>query len=253
MNPGPHTLRSDEAHAFVESVEQICYLGHLDAPCPYLPTRIANHLFLDGRPIGDGYRTLLDAGYRRHGRVMYRTDCADCGDCQIIRVRLDAFRPNRSQRRTWKQGERVFETRLVSPSYTPEKADLYHRYLTYQHGYDGKPIDEERYTEFFVHTFLGSRTMELQLWCEERLAGVGILDRVRDVLSAVYFYYEPEFAHYAPGVYAILKEITLAAEWGLTYFYPGYYIAGCAAMNYKQGYRPCELKDAAADEWALLP
>jgi arginine-tRNA-protein transferase len=251
MNPVSPTPQ-DETRAFVESVEQLCYLGHLDGPCPYLPERAANHMFLDGRPIGDGYRTLLDAGYRRHGRVMYRTDCATCHECQIIRVHLESFRPNRSQRRAWKQGEGMFEVRLAAPSFTPEKADLYHRYLVYQHRYEGEPIDEERYVDFFVNTFLGSRTIELQLYLENRIAGVGILDRVRDVLSAVYFYYEPEFARFTPGTYAILKEIDLATAWGLTYFYPGYYIRNCASMRYKENFRPCQLKDANADEWTIL-
>jgi len=252
MNPVSHAPKPDDVQAFAERVEQLCYLGHLDGPCPYLPNRIANHLFLDGRPIGEEYRTLLDAGYRRHGRVMYRTDCGACDDCQIIRVQTDTFQPNRAQRRAWRQGEAVFEVRLAAPCYTPEKAELYHRYLLYQHSYDGVPIDEERYIDFFVNTFLGSRTVELQLLVDGRLAGVGILDRIHDVLSAVYFYYEPELAHLGPGTYAILKEIDLAAAWGLNYFYPGYYIAECPSMRYQQNFRPCQIKSARAKTWTVL-
>ncbi|MBI5093411.1 MAG: arginyltransferase [Candidatus Hydrogenedentes bacterium] len=249
MTSTPAAPQPDDPQRFAERMERACYLGHLDGPCPYLPGRAANHLFLDGRPIGNAYRTLLDAGYRRHGRVLYRTDCDSCHLCQIIRVPLASFRPNRSQRRTWRQGKLTFDVRLAAPSYDPEKAAMYHRYLVYQHGYSGEPIDEERYTDFFVSTFLGSRTVELQLHAEGCLAGVGILDRVGDVLSAVYFYYEPEFARYGPGTYAILKEIELAREWGHAYFYPGYYIGACAAMSYKTNFRPCQIKNANSDAW----
>lgn len=232
-----------------EILERKWYLGHVDGLCPYLRDRQANHLFLDGRPIGEAYRVLLDAGYRRHGCVVYRTDCPACRECKIIRVPLAAFQKNRSQRRVWKTAESLFTVRLTAPSYSREKAALYHTYLRRQHSHEADPVDEGRYTDFFVNTFLGNQTLELQLLAGKRLAGVGILDYIGDALSAVYFYYDPEFARYSPGTYAILKEIQLASAWGLNYFYPGYYIAECPSMNYKRRFRPCQIKDAAAGVW----
>ncbi len=234
-----------------EDLESQFYIGHHHSECPYLPGRMATLFFLDGTHVGELYRILLDDGYRRNGSLLYRTECDECHECQVIRLPVENFLMTRSQKRVWKKGESSFTSEVGKPSITEEKKEMYRRYLSHQHKRE-ENVDSESYEDFFEDTFLGERTLELRLYSENRLAGVGILDRVGDVLSSVYFYFDPDFAHLSPGVYSILKEIELCREWNLRYHYPGYYIADCPAMNYKAQFGPAQLHTPGKSGWQTI-
>ena len=231
-------------------IESLNYIGHLVSPCSYLENRSSHLLFLEGRNIGQMYRRLLDAGYRRHGGRLYRPDCRDCQECQVMRVPVDAFTRSSSQKRIWKKGQKAFRYEVAPPEYTPEKEELYRRYLKFQHDREEEGEDDENhYKEFFVDSIPGIETLELRLYHEERLAGIGVLDRMEDSLSSVYFYFEPDFSMFSPGIYTMLLELALARDWGLAYYYPGYYIHECPAMNYKLKLRPGQLKRPLESNW----
>ena len=251
----------------IESLESQLYLGHINSPCSYLPDRDSSLLFLDGRGVGQLYRLMLDRGYRRHGNHLYRPDCGTCTECQVLRIATAGFAPTRSQRRVLKRGRAAFRHEVRPTSYSPEKLALYERYLAYQHARPPRApaensetpdvadqeeesvLTEQSYREFFVDSFLGAGTCELRLFAGDRLAGVAILDRAGDALSAVYFYFDPEFARLSPGTYAILLELELAREWGLKWFYPGYFIRDCPAMSYKQNFGPHEIRVPGEKVW----
>lgn len=230
----------------LQTLEEQLYLGHLNGPCPYLPDRESRLLFLHGQGVGRMYRLLLDAGYRRHGQHLYRPDCGSCRECRILRIPIETFAPSRSQRRVWKRGRDFFRLEWGAPAVTPEKIAMYTRYLAFQHrdpnANDPENLDPARYEEFFVRSFLEEDTLELRLFAGERLAGVGIVDRALDALSSVYFYFDPDFSEYSPGTFSMLAEIEAARAWGLRYYYPGYFIEDCAAMNYKARFGPNQIK-----------
>lgn len=139
------------------------------------------------------------------------------------------------------KGQRVFTYSLQKPEFDPKKLRLYRRYLLYQHRTHESDLDEQGYREFFVSSFLGANTKELVLLHNGRPVGLSIIDIVEDVLSSVYFFFDPDVARYSPGVYSMLLEMHLAREMGLAYHYPGYYIEGCPAMNYKARFGPAEI------------
>ena len=238
----------------IKNIEEQLYLGHIGGPCSYLPDRDSSLLFLDGRGVGRMYRLLLDAGYRRHGQHLYRPDCPGCRECRVLRIPVADFQPDRSQRRVARRGRAAFRIQLGRPEFMPEKLALYNKYLKHQHGRaDGASdaIGETQYREFFIESLLGQGTFELNLFFEDRLVGVGILDQVGDALSAVYFFFEHAVGRLSPGTYAILAGMDIARERGLTYYYPGYFIAGCAAMNYKARFGPHQIRDIGGDRWVL--
>jgi len=240
---------SPHADDSVAALEDALFLGEADETCPYLENRQATFRFGNGFVAGARYRELLDAGYRRHGHLLYRPVCKTCDACEILRVRVQDFVPRKSHRRVWKRGNRDFAWKLARPAYTPEKLALYRRYLQHQHNDPATDLDPARYRRFLVDTFLQGATLELQLYHQQRLAGVGIIDTLGDALSAVYFYFDPDLARYSPGTYSILKQLDLARDWGMQYYYPGYYIRACPAMNYKAAFTPCETKRPAETDW----
>jgi leucyl-tRNA---protein transferase len=232
----------------IKPFEYPFYLGHSHLPCPYLADRQASLLFLDSSIGPAAYRQLLDSGYRRHGVFMYRPDCPGCSECKILRVPVMDFRRSKEQRRVWNRAEKALTVRLEAPAYHPAKAALYRRYLHYQHAAD-EIIDEERYQQFFVDTFLGRDTKELQLLDGDTWVGIGILDIVEDAVSSVYFFFDPDYAKLSPGTFSALVEIELAKAQRCRYYYLGYYIAGCPTMNYKVRFSPYEIKDCEGDDW----
>jgi arginine-tRNA-protein transferase len=233
----------------IEQFEEAIHVADVPEVCPYLPDRVATLRYANGFAAGPGYRLLLDRGYRRSGGYVYRPVCHTCRECKVLRVPVAGFHRSKEQRRIWNRGQRVFEAAIYPPSFSEEKRAMYSRYLDFQHHRNEAPADEEQYCAFLVETCLGGRTVELQLRAEGRLAGVGILDRLGDALSTVYFYFDPDFAAYSPGTYSALYEIDLARRWGMDYYYLGYYIRDCPAMAYKAHYRPCEIKDLNAECW----
>jgi leucyl-tRNA---protein transferase len=235
----------------LEHLETLLHLGDFTEPCPYLKHCVSTLHFVDGFAGGPFYRWLLDRGYRRSGGYFYRPACAQCQECQVIRVPVAGFRKSKEQRRIWNRGQRVFDVSLGAPQCTEEKMAIYQRYLVHQHG-DAKDAAQEHYQAFLVDTCLEGMTVEVQLHAEGRLAGVGILDCMTDAISTVYFYFDPDFARFSPGTYSALFEIDLAQRWGLGYYYLGYYIKDCPQMNYKTRFRPCEIKSPGESHWRRL-
>jgi arginine-tRNA-protein transferase len=75
-----------------------------------------------------------------------------------------------------------------------------------------------------------------------RLLGVGICDVSKLSLSSVYFYYDPEeTVRRSLGTFAALVEIETAAGRNIPYYYLGYWVDGCPAMQYKANFRPNEV------------
>jgi len=231
----------------LEYLEAHLYLGHLRGSCSYLPGRESNLLFLEGMGIGAGYRFLLDQGYRRHGFHLYRPDCDSCRQCHVLRIPVSTFAASKSQSRIYRKGQGIFRAETGSPCYTRAKADLYEKYLQTQHG-TAEEIDEGRYSDFFVSSCL-STTEELRLFAGDTLVGLGIFDVIGDALSSVYFFFDPDYGKFSPGTYSVLLEIDLCKERSLSYYYPGFFIPECSAMNYKANFGPAELRTPGTEKW----
>jgi arginine-tRNA-protein transferase len=237
----------------VPQAEEPFFLAHTTQACPYLPDRVATLAFGDGHLAADRYRELLDQGYRRNGRFVYRPVCTACNACEVLRVPVAAFQPSRSQRRVWKRCHGRFQVQAVPPAHSQERVQLYGRYLEGQHRDPEAEENATHYEGFLVDTCLGDHTFELQYRDAGRLVGVGIVDHVGDALSSVYFYFDPAWARYSLGTYSALLEIDLARRWGLRHYYLGYYIADCPQMRYKAAFRPCEVRRRDGTEWLAVP
>lgn len=235
--------------AGLERLERLALLGEMEEPCPYLPGRSARFKFLDGRFAGIFFRDLMDFGYRRNGQFIYRPTCTNCRECSVLRVPIATFQKTKEQRRIWNRGNQVFTLAIARPEYTEEKALLYLKYLREVHGNERDTLESTHYRQFLLHTCLDDQTYEFQLRHEGRLVGLGIIDVFDDALSSVYFFYDPEYRRYSPGTYSVLAELAFAARMKLAYYYPGYYIPACPAMNYKVRFRPREVRELDEGHW----
>src|SRR6056297_2417992 len=75
--------------------------------CSYLANREATTLFLDPQESpGQGvYDALALLGFRRSGRHLYRPHCEGCSACISVRIPVEDFAPNRTQRKLLRRND----------------------------------------------------------------------------------------------------------------------------------------------------
>lgn len=207
-------------------------------PCSYFPDRVAQvQAFAANEVDPEIYHYLMDRHFRRSGNVFYKPVCPGCQACIPIRVPVEGFRPSKSQRRNWRANEDLLITE-ASPRPTEEKYDLFQRYQSEWH--DGKM--DHGFDEF--RTFLYEspvRTVEFEYRQPDgKLLGVGICDLSGSALSSVYFYFDPDYRQRGLGTFGALYEIERARAGDIAHYYLGYWITGCAAMEYKARFQPYE-------------
>lgn len=209
--------------------------------CGYLRERIATNAFVDPRaPMSNAvYAALIEQGFRRSGRYVYRPVCDDCDACVPARVPVRMFLPCRSQRRTIRRN-RDLSVQQVPPLYRDEHFDLYRRYLGTRHG-DGQmnPDDGDAYIQFLTSPWSDTRFYEFRDGA--RLVAVAAVDHLVNALSAVYTFFDPEEHRRSLGTFAVLHQIELARRRGLDHVYLGYWIEQSTKMSYKINFRPLEI------------
>jgi len=177
-------------------------------------------------------------GFRRSGDVVYRPHCAQCNACVSVRIPVDRYRPNRSQKRTLKRNQDL-EIRATPARFDDQHFELYMRYQRSRHP-DSEMCDPdpEQYRRFLVND--RHETWFYETYDRGTLASITVCDRLNDGLSAIYTFFEPEQAHRSLGTYAIMHQIKRAKALGLPYVYLGYWIAECRKMSYKTMFTPIE-------------
>ena len=75
---------------------------------------------------------------------------------------------------------------------------------------------------------------------EGDLLAVALTDVLKDGLSMVYSFYEPEPVGRSLGTFMILDHIARARRLGLAYVYLGYWVRGSRKMDYKSRFLPQE-------------
>ena len=234
----------DTGDAGASNVSNLAQLKFFVTPpheCSYLDDREATTLFVDpaARMDNDLYSALSTLGFRRSGRHVYRPHCEACSACIPVRIPVDRFALRRSQKRIHNRNADL-DVRIVDAEFSEERYDLYARYIRERHS-DGDmyPPSREQFRSFLLCEWSATRFIEMREG--ERLLAVAVVDVIRDGLSAIYTFFEPEASKRSLGVYAILWQIDYAARQGWPHVYLGYWIKQCQKMSYKTDYRPLEM------------
>ena len=217
----------------------------LDYECAYLPNKKTRMHY---RYIPNATKTLASAlierGWRRFGHSYFHPICQGCNECKNLRIDVENFKPSKSQRRTIKKNRQT-GVYIHTPTLTYEHVDLYNKYHKYKvkkSGWNYQEMDLQTYYEEFVvgaHDF----GKEVLYFYENRLIGVDLIDILEDGISAIYFYYDPDFEKLSLGIYSLLIQINLARNLGLKWIYLGYWVDGCASFAYKTNFRPFQMLD----------
>lgn len=224
------------------------------ASCSYLPAETSQmHYDIVGELSHEEYQARLQAGWRRFGYSLFRPDCETCRKCQSIRVDAKQFEPDRSQQRAIK-ANRDIQIIRGEPDVSDERIDLYDRFHEYRaetvgwrnHGKG----DASNYFEMFVANPFAVEEWQYRL--EGKLVGVGYVDVVPDGLSAIYFFYDPEFRNRSLGTFNALSVIQSTRQREMPFTYLGYFVEGCRSLEYKARFRPNEVYDGVAGVWKVF-
>jgi arginyl-tRNA--protein-N-Asp/Glu arginylyltransferase len=189
----------------------------------------------------------MDAGFRRSGRIVYQPICRGCRACQTIRIPVDRFAANKSQRRCARRNLDLSIAESL-PIPTDEKYDLYRRYARDWHHADLQSLQYDR--QSFESFLYDSPVKTIEFNYRDRngkLLAVGICDQSDHALSSVYFYFDPDESARGLGTFGILNELAWARHAGISFYYLGFWVQGCAAMEYKANFRHHQILSPQGD------
>ncbi|MEO0882287.1 MAG: arginyltransferase [Pseudomonadota bacterium] len=224
------------------------------APCPYLDGMRERKAFTNlSVPDADAVHSLLSqSGFRRSQGIAYRPACPRCNACKSVRVPVRDFLYTKRWRRVLNRNSGIRATAQKAVA-TREQYRVLQNYLLARHE-DGGMAD----MSFRDYANMVSESPVRSLIVEYRdgdgddapLIGAAITDVLRDGLSMVYSFFEPDLSGRSLGSFMILEHIQRAAVHGLPHVYLGYWVEGSPKMDYKRQFWPLEVLNG--ETWELM-
>lgn len=212
------------------------------APCPYLPGRQERKVFthLIGRRAEQLNDALTQSGFRRSQTIAYRPACENCRACVSVRVKAREFGFSRGAKRVLARNADL-EAQLLPARANPEQYQLFRKYVETRHG-DGGMADMNYadYQTMIEDTHVETRMTEYRERQSGALRACCLTDLLKDGLSMVYSFYDPDLCSKSLGVFMILEHVSRVTARELEHLYLGYWVEGSVKMDYKARFLPQE-------------
>jgi len=207
--------------------------------CSYLSNQLAQSIIATPQHLVDGYQYsgLIQQGFRRSGKFVYRPHCENCNACIPVRLPVTDFQTSRSQKRAYKQHQHL-EAIVSTLSFDEAYFALYKAYQIARHEGNAQEETAEQYRNFLVQSNVDSLFISFTL--NGVLKIVSVVDIVEDGVSAVYTFYDTADTKASYGTYSIMWLIDWCKQLKLPYLYLGYWIKNSQKMAYKENFGPQE-------------
>ena len=229
---------------------KVNFFASTPEPCSYLENRKSVSAFANPHVDMDmsTYNQLIRHGFRRSGGYIYRSHCPQCRECISVRIPVRQHRYSRNEKRTIRRNADI-KINAMPGRFREEHFDLYRRYINSRHdeGSMANPSKND-YRRFLICDWTDTLFFEYRL--NRILIAVAVCDITDSGLSAVYTFFDPDYAERSPGHFAILNQIHESRLRDRDYLYLGYWIRDCGKMSYKRRYKP--LEDYLNEQWVPL-
>lgn len=229
--------------------------------CPYLPGREERKIFTelsDDNPEGL-HESMSRIGFRRSQDIAYRPSCEDCMECRSVRIPVEAFSPNRTQRRLINLNSDIVTAELNNIA-TTEQFELLSKYLKTRHPGGGMShMSFPEYQNMVEYSPIRTGLIEYRLPSSGgkpgkrpgkkpgkkpgKLIGVSLTDHMQTSLSMVYSFFDvsERYKKRSLGTYFILDHVARARCERLDHVYLGYWVKDSPKMAYKRNFKPLEI------------
>jgi arginyl-tRNA--protein-N-Asp/Glu arginylyltransferase len=196
----------------------------------------------------------LERGWFRMGQTIFTTNWLNFKDTFYsaiwLRVLLQDYSPDSTQRKLFQRNSR-FQTHVRPASITIEKELLYIRYK------QSVPFEASASLQ---NLLLGNsernifNTFEVDIYDNDKLVAVGFFDLGVESTMGISSIYDPDYKKFSLGKHLIYLKMNFCKERGIKYFYPGYFVPGYRAFDYKLeiGNKYIEYLDVQTDSWYPL-
>lgn len=175
----------------------------------------------------------LAHGWYRMGQCIFTTDFVEREGVHYkaiwLRNRLSIYQASTSFQKLKKRNKN-FTTEIIPFNYNSTYEKLFQQYRL------SLPPERVRSLHSFLFgdsPYLIFNSVVINLYDAGKLIGAGVFDLGKTSAAGISSFYDPAYQKFSIGRYLIFKKIEYCKRRGYDYFYPGYFVEGIKAFDYK--------------------
>lgn len=182
---------------------------------------------------GEELDRYLAEGWFRMGQTIFTTNFLNFKQkfysAIWLRIRLSECLPSKSEEKLIKANAN-FSVRIQRAALDQEKENLFARYRAQVSFEPSSSIHSLLFGKAADNVY---DTIEITVRDGEKLIGCGFFDLGKTSTAGITSFYDPDYKKFSLGKFLIYKKIEYARVNGFDFFYPGYFVPGYSAFDYK--------------------
>lgn len=196
----------------------------------------------------------LHLGWFRMGQTIFTTHFLNFKknfySAVWLRIDLQKFAEDNTQRKLFKRNT-AFQTTIQPAAVTAVHEALYEKYkqnVTFEASASLKTLLSGRSPYKLYNTY------EVNVHDGDKLIASGFFDLGKNASAGISSFYDPDYKKYSLGRYLIYQKVNFCQQYGMRYFYPGYFVPGYSFFDYKLsiGKPALEYLDLSTGGWCPI-
>jgi leucyl-tRNA---protein transferase len=182
---------------------------------------------------GEELDRYLAEGWFRMGQTIFTTNFLNFKQkfysAIWLRIRLSECPRSRTAEKLARLNEK-FSVVIQKAEISQEKENLFTKYRTQVSFEPSSSIQSLLYGRATDNVY---ETLEITIRDGDKLIGCGFFDLGKKSVAGITSFYDPTYKKFSLGKFLIYQKIAFAKAKGYDFFYPGYFVPGYAAFDYK--------------------